>query len=146
MYDYVVGAERKERIAITLMAARKERLNPCVGGIEGKGAPAREGVDAFSGDGTVVRASCRERDLVSLHVDPYGYEGWSIEEGNLVGNFYGSCDPCGNDEDPRWRYENVRADLAAAGAPMGRGPCTLLPRTVSRPGSAAGRRAQTDRG
>ncbi len=116
MYDYVVGAQSEERIAITLMAARKERLNPCVAALTEKGLPpvrmSTPSVDMarlcghLAGSGT----------FVSLHVDPYGYEGWSVEEGNLVSNFYGSCDPCGDDEDPQRRYENVRADLAASGA------------------------------
>jgi len=126
MYDHVVGAERNERIAITLMAARKERLTPFVAALTEKGLPP---VKVSTPSADMARLCGRlagSGTFVSLHVDPYGYEGWSIEEGNLVGNFYGSCDPCGNDEDPRWRYENVRADLAAAGAADGSRPVYLV--------------------
>jgi len=38
MYDYVVGAEKDERIAITLMAARKERLSPCAAALTERGS------------------------------------------------------------------------------------------------------------
>ena len=126
MYDHVVGAERDKRIAITLMAARKERLTPCVAALTEKGLPpvrmSTPSVDMARLCGRLAGSGT----FVSLHVDPYGYEGWSVEDGNLLGNFYGSCAPCGDDEDPQRRYENVRADLAAAGAADGSRPLCLV--------------------
>ena len=126
MYDYAVGAERDKRIAITLMAARKERLSPFVAALTEKGLPP---VKVSTPSVEMARLCGRlagSRTFVSLHVDPYGYEGWSVEEDNLAGNFYGSFDSCGDEEDPQRRYEDVRAALAAAGAADGSRPVYLV--------------------
>ncbi|MBP7527565.1 MAG: PilN domain-containing protein [Syntrophorhabdaceae bacterium] len=126
MYDYVVGAEKDERVAITLMAARKERLSPCAAALTEKGLPpvrmSTPSVDMARLCGHLVGIAA----FVFLHVDPHGYEGWFIEEGDLAGGFYGSCDPCGDEEDPRKRYENVRAALAEAGASDGSRPLCIV--------------------
>lgn len=126
MYDYVVGTERDERIAITLMAVRKERLNPCAAALTEKGLPpvrmSTPSVDVARLCGRLVGSGT----FVSLHVDPHGYEGWSIEEGNLAGSFYGLLDPCDGEEDLQRRYENVRAALAEAGAADGSRPLYLV--------------------
>lgn len=126
MYDHVVGAERDERIAITLMAARRERLSPFVAALTEKGLPP---VRITSPSVDMTRLCGRlagSGTFVFLRVDPYGYEGWSVKEGNLLSNFYGSCDPCGDEEDPQRRYRNVRADLVAAGAADGSRPVCLV--------------------
>jgi hypothetical protein len=145
MYDYVVGAEKDGRIAITLMAARKERLSPFLSALTENGLPpvrtSTPSVDMARLCGRLAGTGT----FVTLHIDPYGYEGWSVEEGNLAGNFYGSCDPCGGEEDPQGRYENVRADLAAAGAADGSRPVYLVGGDGTEAGCAAGHCAQTDR-
>ena len=143
MYDFIVGAEVGETLPIALMAVRKETLNPYVAALAEKGFPPGRISTPSVG---MARLCCRlagAETVVSLHVGMRGYEGWSVEKGNLTGNFYGSLGEYGEEEDPQGRYDEVRAILhtesAAAGSPLvcllpenGSGVGDILPDTPHR--------------
>jgi general secretion pathway protein L len=143
MHDFIIGTEAGERLSITLMAARWETLNPYVAALTEKGFPPGRISTPSVG---IARLCCRlagAEAFVSLYVGTCGYEGWSIEKGDLTGNFYGSLDECGDEEDAKSRYDEMRDLLhtqsAAAGSPLlcllaekGFGTGDILPDTPHR--------------
>ncbi len=126
MYDCITGAEVDGRLSITLMAGRKEMLGPYVAALTEKGfRPWR--ISTPSADmARLCGCLAGAESIVSLHIGTHGYEGWSIEKGDLAGNFYGTLHECGEGEDPEEQYDEVRAALAEQNCTDGSAVVCLL--------------------
>jgi len=126
IYDFVIGSEVDGRLSISLMAARKEMLMPYITALTEKGFPPGRISTPSVGMARVCGCLTGVEVFVALHVGAHGYEGWSVEKGNLTGNFYGALGECGEGEDPERRYDEMHLALAGDSGPDGPAPVCLL--------------------
>ena len=110
IYDFFISGEKDNRLAISLMAARKGLLGPYVAALAEKGpAPSRISTP-LAGMARLCNDLINDGSML-LHVGTQGFEGGFIEKGSITGTFYGSFDPPGDGRDHDRLHEEIMSVL-----------------------------------